>query len=124
MTIRGLTFPFGASATSLPAKSTDKDTIADNITRILLTSRGSRVMRPSMGSSVYDFVFESIGSVLRARIDDEVRRAIADGEPRANVIQVDVEEITTSIGTQVTIDVAYRLNSEVAAVSVTIPRGR
>ncbi len=124
MTIRGIAFPFTRSATSLPAASTDFDTIADNIERILMTRRGSRVMRPSTGSNVFDFAFESIGAVLRARIDDEVRRALAEGEPRAQVLQVNVEERTSSIGTQVVVDVNYRVNSEVRSTSVTIPRGR
>lgn len=125
MTIRGLAFPFGTSFSSLPAASTDDDVIADNIRRILLTRRGSRVMRPSTGSNVIDFVFENIGPVLRARIDDEVRRALSEGEPRAQVLEVRVfEQETFATGRQVEVivDITYRVLAEVRRTAVSIPR--
>lgn len=121
MTILGISFPFGRSATSLPAGSVDDDVIADNIQRILLTPRGSRVMRPGTGSDMFGFVFENTGPVLRARIDNEVRRALAAGEPRAEVLFVGVEEraiLADPGGTEVVVDVNYRVNLEVRRTSV------
>ena len=121
MTILGISFPFGRSATSLPAGATDDDVIADNIQRILLTPRGSRVMRPGSGSDMFSFVFENTGAVLRARIDNEVRRALADGEPRAEVLFVGVEERTILSdpgGVEVVVDVEYRVNLEVRRTAV------
>lgn len=122
MTIIGISFPFGRSATSLPARATDDDVIADNIERILLTSRGSRVMRPGSGSDMFSFVFESTGPVLRARVDNEVRRAIGIGEPRAEVLFVGVLEraiLSDPGGVEVVVDVEYRVNLEVKRTSVT-----
>jgi len=52
---------------------------------------GSRVMRPRYGSSIYKFVFENTGALLNALIDSEVRRAIADNEPRAHVARVSID---------------------------------
>lgn len=121
MTILGIRFPFGRSATSLPAGSEDNDVIADNIQRILLTPRGSRVMRPESGSDMFAFVFENTGPVLRARIDNEVRRALNAGEPRAEVLFVGVEEQTILAdpgGVQVVVDVEYRVNLDVRRTSV------
>ena len=109
----------------MPATATDDDVIADNIRRIMLTRRGSRVMRPSAGSNVQDFVFESVGPVLRARIDNEVRRSIGEGEPRAQVLSVNVfEETTLSANNQkeVVVEVVYRVLAEVRKTVVTIPR--
>lgn len=124
MTIRGITFPFGRSVSSLPATSTDDDVIAQNIRRIILTPLGSRVMRPSIGSRVWDFVFESIGPVLKARIDDEVRRALAAGEPRVQVLAVDVYEQTQLANNkrELVIDIRYRVLAEIRRTTVSIPR--
>lgn len=109
MTIRGLAFPFGRSSFGLPAPATDEDVIADNITRIIQTPRGSRVMRPDAGSDTYAFVFESTGPLLRARIDHEVRRAVSAGEPRASILRVDVTERETDDGMEIVVDVAFEV---------------
>lgn len=121
MAILGIKFPFGRSTTSLPAGASDDDVIADNIQRILLTPRRSRVMRPDSGSDMFAFVFENTGPVLRARIDNEVRRALGAGEPRAEVLFVGVEEqeiLSAPGGIQVVVDVEYRVNMEVRRTAV------
>jgi len=92
VTIRGIAFPFGKSPFGLPAPRRDSDVIADNISRIIQTPRGSRVMRPDDGSDTHAFVFESNGPLLRARVDHEIRRAVSVGEPRARILRVDVFE--------------------------------
>jgi phage baseplate assembly protein W len=119
MTIIGIAFPFTRSPSSLPASSTDDDSIEDNIRRILLTPRGSRVMRPSVGSNMYRFVFQNTGIVLRNQIDLEVRRAIAAGEPRAVVLRTETEEDNTPTGRRVLVTITYEVNSEVKSTSVT-----
>lgn len=119
MTIRGIAFPFGRSSTSFPATRTDDEVIADNIKRILQTPRGSRVMRPTVGSDTFHFVFESVGPVLRARLDHEVRRALAEGEPRVTVLFVSVEEISQPQGgTEVQVTVEYEVNRRPGIVAV------
>jgi phage baseplate assembly protein W len=114
MTIRGIGFPFRKGTTSLPAQVTDNDVIRDNIIRILQTMRGARVMRPNSGSNVWNFVFENTGPVLNARMDHEVRRAIAQGEPRANVLNVGVsEENRNDGGKNIVVTVIYSVNLDV-----------
>lgn len=102
----------------MPAGVEDNDVIRDNIIRILQTMKGSRVMRPETGSNVWNFVFESIGPVLTARMDHEVRRAIAQGEPRATVLNVAVtEEERQDGGKNIIVTVAYRVNLDVQQAS-------
>lgn len=114
MTIRGIAFPFRKGTTSLPAVVTDNDVIRDNIIRILQTMKGSRVMRPSTGSNVWAFVFENTGPVLSARMDHEVRAAIAQGEPRATVLTVAVsEESRNDGGVNIIVAVVYKVNLDV-----------
>lgn len=124
MTIRGIAFPFQKGSTSFPLVRTDADVVADNIQRILETRRGERPMRPNAGSNIYDFVFENVGAVLNARIDHEVRRAIAEGEPRASVLNVYVVERRRSDGAKnvvVTVTWSFRLDVRQSAVSYTQP---
>ena len=123
MTIRGIAFPFGRSSTSFPATRTDDDVIADNIKRILRTARGSRVMRPGVGSDTHLFVFENVGPVLRARLDNEVRRALADGEPRVTVLFVTVQEVSQPQGgVEVLVTVDYEINRRPGSVVVGFSR--
>lgn len=121
MGIIGISFPFQKGVTSFPKSSTDNDVISDNIQHILTTRRGERVMRPDAGSSVWDFVFENTGPVLNARIDNDVRQALAEGEPRAEVIQVKVTEEERVDGDKnVVVEVVYSVNLDVQQTTVTL----
>lgn len=119
MTILGIRFPFQKGTTKFPAQSTDDDVIADNIRRTLQTPRGLRVMRPNQGSDAWSFVFENVGPLLRARIDHDVRRSLAVGEPRAKVLLVGVhEELDADGKRQVIVEIAYSVNSNVTKTAV------
>lgn len=118
MTIRGIAFPFGKSSFGLPAPRTDEDVIMDNVSRILQTPRGSRVMRPEAGSDTYAMVFENSGPLLKARIDNEVRRALAAGEPRAKVLWVNVTRQDTGDGDAIVVDVTFEVVGVVRRASV------
>jgi len=125
VTIIGIAFPFQKGSTSFPLTRTDADVVADNIQRILETRKGERPMRPNTGSSIYDFVFENVGAVLTARIDHEVRRAIAEGEPRASVLSVYVVEKPRSDGAKnvvVTVTWSFRREVRQSAMTYTPPR--
>ncbi len=121
MTIVGISFPFQKGSTSFPKKSENNDAIAENIRRILLTRKGQRVMRPSSGSSVWDFAFENTGPLLNARIDNEVRQSVAEGEPRATIIAVDVKEEARADGDkEIVVRVTYSVNLDVQQTVVTL----
>jgi len=115
MTILGIAFPFQRGATEFPRQKVDDDVIEDNIRRILLTRRGERVMRPRSGSDTMSFVFESVGSVLRARIAREVRRALAEGEPRVQVERVQVlqRQDNATKGRQIFVLITYRVAGQI-----------
>ena len=113
MTIRGIAFPFNKGTTSFPDTSQDDVTVEDNIRRIVMTRRGERVMRDA-GSDVMNFVFENVGPLMAAKIRHEVRRAVAAGEPRAQVLGVSVvpRENNQTKGTEVLVVISYRLHGE------------
>jgi len=118
----GIAFPFGRSETSYPAVKEDDDLIEDNIRRIMLTRRGERVMRPDVGSDMFEFVFESVGSVMRAGVSHEARRALAANEPRIQVIDVSVEQRkeNASGGIETLVIVTYESNQQVSKTAISI----
>ena len=119
MTITNISFPFTKDSESLPAKAVDADVVGQNIQRILLTRRGSRVMRPDIGSIIQDFVFESTGILLRSRIATEVRRAVAVGEPRATILDVrTLERENASGAVEVVVDVTFEVNRLIGVTSM------
>ena len=67
-----------------------EDDIEQAIQIILLTSRGERVMMPEFGAGLRDFVFEPNSDATRARMEDVVRKALVDWEPRIDVERVEV----------------------------------
>ncbi|MEO8681353.1 MAG: GPW/gp25 family protein [Vicinamibacterales bacterium] len=69
-----------------------EDDIEQAIQIILLTSRGERVMLPEFGAGLRDFVFEPNTDATRARLEESVRKALVDWEPRLNLERVEVTE--------------------------------
>ena len=119
MTILGFKSPFQKGSTSFPAQSTDDDVIRDNIIRILMTMKGSRVMRPNIGSEAWGFIFENKGPLLRARIDNDVRRALAFGEPRVTVVMVTAKDKVLATGQElVIVEITYMVNGNMSQVAV------
>ena len=120
--IKGFAFPFRRGLVKFPEPAEDDACIAGNILRCLVEQRGARVMREDSGSAIWEIVFENTGAVLRARIDYEVRRAIAAGEPRASVRSVSALEKTTTDGKDyVEVAVMYSVRGRPAAVAADFP---
>ncbi|MEU8224663.1 GPW/gp25 family protein [Kribbella sp. NPDC048915] len=85
----GLGFPLDCGLGRFAvARGTDK--LEQNMTQILLTYPGERVMRPDFGCRLRDFVFDSITPASGVWLADEVRRALTACEPRVAVEHVDV----------------------------------
>ena len=120
MAILGIAWPFQKGTTEFPRQRTDDEVIEDNIRRILLTQKGERVMRPNEGSDVMKFVFENVGAVMRATLSDEVRRAVSNGEPRAQVERVQVlsAENKPARGRQIFVLLTYRFQGEIKKTQV------
>src|SRR5262249_41830014 len=66
--------------------------IEDAIWIILRTSAGERVMRPTFGAGVDDFVFESNSAASRIRLADAIKHALSRWEPRIELVNVAVQE--------------------------------
>jgi phage baseplate assembly protein W len=62
--------------------------IREAIWIILSTSKGERVMRPDFGCGIHDLVFEVVDTTTLAAIEDNVRAALSEFEPRIDVLAV------------------------------------
>jgi len=69
-----------------------EDDVEQAIQIILLTAQAERVMLPEFGAGLRDFVFEPNSDATRARIEESVRKALVDWEPRIDLERVEVTE--------------------------------
>jgi phage baseplate assembly protein W len=69
-----------------------EDDVEQAVQIILLTANGERVMLREFGAGIRDFVFEPNSEATRARIEESVRKALVDWEPRINLERVEVTE--------------------------------
>jgi len=65
----------------------DQD-IRESIWIVLATSKGERIMRPTFGCGIHDLVFEVVNTTTLAAIESNVRDALAEFEPRIDVVAV------------------------------------
>ena len=85
--------------------SGDRD-IQQSLWIILSTSLGERIMLSGFGSGIWNMVFQAINTTLMTQLQELVRQAILDWEPRVDVTNVDVQPVSTLEGV-VHIDVGY-----------------
>ncbi len=96
---------FFADSAKVLAPVTDDASIVESFQQILGVTRFERVMRPDSGSGVLGLLFENMTSLTRARIVEEVKRALRANEKR---VQVEDVRIASSDDTMIVIDVVYR----------------
>ena len=89
---RGLAFPLNVNHRGGISLLTGEDDIESAIKMILLTSNGERVMRPTFGSSLNDFVFATNNASTHGLIAFEVRDALQMWEPRIDLTDVLVDQ--------------------------------
>jgi len=65
-----------------------EDDVEQAIEIILRTSPGERVMQPSFGAGLREFLFAANSSSTHRRVEEQVRRALIDFEPRITVENV------------------------------------
>jgi phage baseplate assembly protein W len=85
---QGWRFPVRVNARGGLDWSFGEDSIQEAIWTILATPRRSRVMEPTFGCGIHDYVFRPNNPATRAAIMDEVRRALIRWEPRIDVLRV------------------------------------
>lgn len=121
--IKGFWFPFRAGTTAFPEEASDANVIKGSIIQILTTGYGERIMRPTFGSRVFDFIFENSDELLQILIEREVRSSLNAWEPRIRVEEVKAE-IEKNIPGMITVSVLYTVLSSNQYDSVTVSGSR
>lgn len=121
---KGMAFPFKQSSVGFPAQVEDAALIRQSVIQIIMTPRGTRIMRPDFGASVLDFVFENNDELLVIQIQREVRAALGKWEPRIVVTRVDVVRDADQGEVSVTIHYVIRALSSPDKVSITLAETR
>ncbi len=108
--------PFIGGSQNIMSRQEDKELIKNDLLQLLLTVPGERVMRPSYGVNLRNFVFEDLTDIALEVLRDELVTKISEYERRIKVRKVDVIGDTNRLGVQITI--AYTLNSDPTQVVV------
>jgi len=56
-----------------------------------LTNRGERPFDPDFGANIRGQLFENFDPIVKQLIDDDIRSALRNYEPRVRVLNVDVD---------------------------------
>lgn len=87
-----------------------EDNIERSVRLVLGTAKGERAMRPEFGCAIHDQVFSSLSPATLNRIEDGVRRALIEFEPRIDVERVDATPDRSNPG-RVLIEIEYWVES-------------
>lgn len=101
----GISFPFRKDKGQFPAVDKDIDAVRNDLTSLFNTPVRTRVMRPNLGTTAHNLVFDSIGPLLEARMERSIRQTIFLNEPRVNVLKIDIANTGTEIAALVTYSV-------------------
>ena len=89
---RGIAFPPHIGADGRIAWSEGETNIRENIEIILKTEERERINLPAFGGGLRRFLFEPNTVTTRFQIQDRIKRALQQWEPRVIVSSVDVDE--------------------------------
>ena len=71
---------------------TDVDAVKQSVRNILFTNKGERLFQPSIGSGVFDLLFEHADPLTFQAVRDSIKDILTTLEPRINQIQVQIED--------------------------------
>lgn len=109
---QGWKFPVRVNASGRLAYSSGPDRIRDAIWIVLNTSPGERVMRPTFGAGVRDFVFAPNSTVMRTRLSSAISTALVRWEPRIEIVNIDVSALDEPNLVNISIDYTIRTTNE------------
>jgi uncharacterized protein len=101
-------FPMRTDVTGRVVLVTQDQEIEESIRLILATAPGERPMRPDFGCAIHDFVFAPADAATAGQIAFEVRSALDRWEPRADILEVQVDFSGADEGT-LHIQIGYRI---------------
>lgn len=105
----GWNFPVASAAGHTEMAQYEED-VRQAVLIVLLTNPGERVMRPTFGAGLNDFLFEPINSTTTSELAQRVEDSLIDWEPRIDVISVTVTPDANN-NAMLLIDIVYRVRA-------------
>lgn len=116
------------SLTAKPAgdvyKKFDADAVKQSVKNLLLTGRGEKPFQPYFGSDLYSALFELDADFDPEYVQNIVADAIANFEPRANVLSVTVQLQPDYNSLDITVQFQVINTKEIVTVDVSLARLR
>jgi phage baseplate assembly protein W len=109
---QGWKFPLKVNASGGLDWSSGPDRIRDAIWIVLSTSPGERVMRPTFGAGVQDYVFEPNSAAFRAQLASAISNALSNWEPRISIVNINVSVGDEPNLVNISIDYTIRTTNE------------
>ncbi len=106
----GISFPLRVNRLGGLALSSGDADVQEAIDVILGTAPGERPMRPEFGCGIHNHVFSNIDASTLAKIEVDIREALARWEPRIDVLDVDPDLSRMDDGVLL-IDITYQLRA-------------
>ncbi len=116
----GWKFPIRVNSRGGLSFSSHEQDIEEAIWIVLGTSKGERVMQPSFGCGIHDYVFAPNDAATRGLIANEVQKSLSEYEPRITVEGVRVESFPGSEN-RLLIYVDYRVRTNNAKRNLVYP---
>lgn len=116
----GWRFPITVNAKGGINLSDGPERISDAIWVIIKTSLGERVMLPTFGAGVNDYVFQSNSSMIRTQLVTSIKQALLQWEPRITLTQVSANPVPDE-PSQVLVSIEYTINATNEVSNVVYP---
>lgn len=98
---------------------TDIDAVKRAIKLLVLTQFGERLFHPEIGSSVYSSLFENLTVSTKIAISRSISDVINNFEPRASLLNVDIQEDSLDANNLI-VTVSYYIVNTQNPVTLTI----
>lgn len=107
--LKGFSFPLTFNKRGSFSLTEGVDKIKENISAIILTALGERVMNPSVGSLGYREMFRNVGSAELSLLKHRLRLGIEAGEGRVTVLDIDISQPTQE--GQLVVDLSFKIDT-------------
>jgi phage baseplate assembly protein W len=87
----GYNAPFLGGNQKVMSQQVDERLIRNDLLQLLLTAPGERVMRPTFGTPIRNFVFQPLTATDISQLKDAIDEAVQTWEPRVNLTSILLE---------------------------------
>jgi phage baseplate assembly protein W len=86
--LSGISFPFRISKKGLPAEAKGTDVIRSALIVLLRTGKRKRVMRPTLGTSIRELLFETNGPIQQSLVRREILSLVSNFLPEVKITEI------------------------------------